>query len=127
MLCILVKNNFGLGHGFRNQYEVCLVLEKGTPTYNLTNFSNVWNMKHILHDKNTHPHQKDIAILRKIIRHSSNVGDVVFDGFLGSFSTPIACAHENRNFIGCELDLNYFNTGLLKLNGELNKLNNKFF
>ena len=29
MLCIMVKNNIGMGYGFRNQYEVCLVLEKG--------------------------------------------------------------------------------------------------
>ena len=26
---VIVKNNFGMGYGFRNQYELCLVLEKG--------------------------------------------------------------------------------------------------
>jgi DNA modification methylase len=35
------KHNFGMGYAFRHQYELILVLEKGNPKYNLTNFSNV--------------------------------------------------------------------------------------
>jgi len=115
MLCVLVKNNIGMGYGFRNQYEVCLVLEKGKAKYNLNDVSNVWKMKHIAHDDNSHPHQKDYDIIRKIILHSSNVGDLIFDGFMGSFSTAIACHKEKRNFIGTELDLKWFAMGQTKL------------
>jgi len=115
MLCVLVKNNIGMGYGFRNQYEVCLVLEKGKAKYNLNDVSNVWKMKHIAHDDNSHPHQKDYDIIRKIILHSSNTGDLIFDGFMGSFSTAIACHKEKRNFIGTELDPKWFAMGQTKL------------
>ena len=29
MLLVIIKNNIGLGYGFRNQYELCVVLENG--------------------------------------------------------------------------------------------------
>lgn len=115
MLCVLVKNNIGMGYGFRNQYEVCLVLEKGKAKYNCKDVSNVWKMKHIYHDNNSHPHQKDYDIIRKIILHSSNEGDLIFDGFMGSFSTAIACHKEKRNFIGTELDEKWHALGQRKL------------
>jgi site-specific DNA-methyltransferase (adenine-specific) len=115
MLCILVKNNIGMGYGFRNQYEVCIVLEKGKAKYNLNDVSNVWKMKHIQHDDNSHPHQKDYDIIRKIIMHSSKEGDLVFDGFMGSFSTAIACHKEKRNFLGTELDAKWHALGQRKL------------
>jgi len=115
MLCVLVKNNIGMGYGFRNQHEVCLVLEKGKAKYNCKDVSNVWKMKHIQHDDNSHPHQKDYDIIRKIILHSSNEGDLIFDGFMGSFSTAIACHKEKRNFLGTELDAKWHALGQRKL------------
>lgn len=115
MLCVLVKNNIGMGYGFRNQYEVCLVFEKGKAKYNCKDVSNVWKMKHIQHNDNSHPHQKDYDIIRKIILHSSNKGDLVFDGFMGSFSTAIACHKEKRNFLGTELDAKWHSLGQRKL------------
>lgn len=115
MVCIMVKNNIGMGHGFRNQYEVCIVFEKGNPVYNLKNMSNVWKMKHVAHDDNSHPHEKEYDIIRRIILHSSNEGDLVFDGFLGSFSSAVACVKENRRYIGSELDSKWFKTGYNRL------------
>jgi site-specific DNA-methyltransferase (adenine-specific) len=121
MLCIMVKNNIGMGYGFRNQYEVCIVLEKGKAKYNLKSMSNVWKMKHVHHDENSHPHQKEYDIIRKIILHSSNENDLIFDGFMGSFSTAIACYKENRNFIGTELDEKYYKLGQTKLDNLKNQ------
>lgn len=116
MTCILVKNNIGMGYGFRNQYEVCLIFEKGKASYNLKNVSNVWRMKHINHDDNTHPHKKDNDIMKRIILHSSNEGDLVFDGFMGSFTTAKVCQELNRKFIGSELDKKWFDIGQKELN-----------
>lgn len=108
MLLIIVKNNIGMGYGFRNQYEVCLVLEKGNPKYKCNDFSNVMLMKHINHTDETHPHTKHIDVLDKMIRHSTEEGDLVFDGFLGSGSTIEACIKSKRNYIGVELDNRWF-------------------
>lgn len=121
MLCIMVKNNIGMGYGFRNQYEVCLVLEKGKAKYYRKDMSNVWKMKHIQHTDFSHPHQKEYDIIRKIILHSSKENDLIFDGFMGSFSTAIASYKENRNFIGCELDSKWFEMGEKKLNAIMNQ------
>lgn len=55
-----------------------------------------------------HPTIKPIDIVRTLIRNSSSEGDLVFDGFLGSGTTRVACYFEKRNFIGCELDNKFF-------------------
>lgn len=104
---VIVKNNIGVGYGFRNQYELCLVLEKGKATYNGADFSNVQKMEHIPHDKDTHPHEKGLELLKRIINHSSQEGDLVLDCFAGSGSTLVACKHMKRNYIGIELDPKY--------------------
>lgn len=56
-----------------------------------------------------HPTQKPIKLLENIIRNSSNEGDIILDLFIGSGSTGVACKNLNRNFIGIELEEEYFN------------------
>jgi site-specific DNA-methyltransferase (adenine-specific) len=120
-LIIIVKNNIGMGYPFRNQYEVCLVFDKGEPKYYTKDFSNVIKMNHIKHTKDSHPHAKDDVLIRKIIMHSSEENDVVFDGFMGSFRTAISCIKENRRFIGSELDPKWHKEGVKKIEQERNK------
>lgn len=116
MLICIVKNNFGLGYGFRNQSEYCLVLEKGNPKYNLNNFSNVLKMQHIQHDNETHPHQKGLYLIEKIIQHSSNKDDLILDCFSGSGTTAVACHNQKRNFVCIEKDKKYFTASVERLN-----------
>lgn len=116
MLICIVKNNFGLGYGFRNQSEYCLVLEKGNPKYNLNDFSNVLKMQHIQHDNETHPHQKGLYLIEKIIQHSSNIDDLILDCFSGSGTTAVACHNQKRNFICIEKDKKYFTASVERLN-----------
>lgn len=56
-----------------------------------------------------HPTQKPIFLLEDLIKTFSNENDLVVDLTMGSCSTGIACMNTNRNFIGIELDENYFN------------------
>ena len=58
--------------------------------------------------ENKHPCQKPVNILERLIRCSTDAGDVVFDGFMGSGSTGVACVNTGRNFIGIEKDGYYF-------------------
>ncbi len=56
-----------------------------------------------------HPTQKPIALLEYLIKTYTNEGDMVLDNCMGSGSTGVACLNTHRNFIGIELDENYFN------------------
>jgi DNA modification methylase len=62
-----------------------------------------------------HPTQKPVGLLRKIIPNSTKVGDFVYDPFLGSGSTAVACEHLGRKCIGIELDEMYVETTLKRL------------
>lgn len=55
----------------------------------------------------THPTQKPIELLEHFVRLLSNPNDVVLDPFLGSGSTAVACKNLNRNFIGFDLNKEY--------------------
>lgn len=57
-----------------------------------------------------HPTQKPVELLEYLIKTYTNEGDLVLDNCMGSGSTGVACANTNRNFIGIELDKNYFET-----------------
>lgn len=56
-----------------------------------------------------HPTQKPVDLLEYLIKTYTNESDLVLDFTMGSGSTGVACMNTNRNFIGIELDENYFN------------------
>lgn len=56
-----------------------------------------------------HPTQKPVALLEYLIKTYTNENEVVLDNCMGSGSTGVACINANRNFIGIELNENYFN------------------
>lgn len=56
-----------------------------------------------------HPTEKPIELLKRYILQHSNKNDWVLDPFMGSGTTGVACKESSRNFIGFELDENYFN------------------
>ena len=59
-------------------------------------------------DFTKHPTQKPVALLEYLIKTYTNEGDTVLDNVMGSGSTGVACLNTNRNFIGIELDEEYF-------------------
>ena len=59
--------------------------------------------------KRVHPTQKPVDLLKYLIKTYSLEGDTVLDFTMGSGSTGVACLETNRNFIGIELDEDYYN------------------
>ena len=57
---------------------------------------------------NVHPTQKPVALMEYLIRTYTNEGETVLDFTCGSGSTGVAAVNTSRNFIGIELDPDYF-------------------
>lgn len=55
-----------------------------------------------------HPTIKPLNIIETLIENSSQEGETVLDPFMGSGTTGVACKIHNRNFIGIELDSNFY-------------------
>lgn len=62
-----------------------------------------------------HPTQKPIEILSRMIQAYTNEGDTVVDLFSGSGSTMIACQNTKREFTGSEIDSEYYEKSLQRL------------
>lgn len=55
-----------------------------------------------------HPTQKPVELMEYLIKTYTDESDTVLDNCMGSGTTGIACKHLNRNFIGIELNPDYF-------------------
>ena len=69
----------------------------------------VWKFQRDCLTSNLHPTQKPIALLEELIKTFTNEGETVLDNCMGSGSTGVACINTNRDFIGYELNEEYFN------------------
>ena len=76
---------------------------------------NVWNFNRVrfkMDEYENHPTQKPEALLERIIKASSNIGDIILDPFSGSFTTSAVANKLGRNAIGIELNPEYFEMGI---------------
>jgi adenine-specific DNA-methyltransferase len=88
---------------------------------------NTWYIPRVRYRMNKyeeHPSQKPETLLERIIKASSNVGDVILDPFGGTFSTSVVAQRLGRNSISMELQEEYFKIGLRRL-GILSEYNDE--
>lgn len=76
------------------------------------------NRVELLKDNTIHPTQKPLKLIIDILNKFTKESDLIFDPFMGSFTTAVACYKMGRRYLGAELDKEYFNKG----NERLNKL-----
>lgn len=102
-----------------NAREIAVVgVKGGKPTFHSEYDKGIYEYP-ICHDKGRfHPTQKPLALIEDIIRKHSNEGDIVVDCFAGSATTAVACKNLNRNFIGCELNEEYYRKSMERI-GEI--------
>ncbi len=72
-----------------------------------------------------HPTEKNHDLLKELILDNSNEGDVIFDPCMGSGSHRLIAVQNGRDFIGIELDENYFNIAKERIENAKNKLQEK--
>ncbi len=78
---------------------------------------NLWTMTAKRH-KTPHPTEKPEDLLERIILLGSKEGDFILDPFMGSGTTGVVSKRLGRNFIGIEVDDNYFNIAKERINSE---------
>jgi site-specific DNA-methyltransferase (adenine-specific) len=66
--------------------------------------------------KTVHPTQKPVALMEYLIKTYTNEGEAVLDFTMGSGSTGVAAKNLNRDFIGIELDEDYFKIAKERIN-----------
>jgi DNA modification methylase len=59
-----------------------------------------------------HPTEKPIALMRVMVGWTEGF---VFDPFMGSGTTGVACAQRNRSFVGCEINQTHFDTACRRI------------
>ena len=72
-----------------------------------------------INNRRYHPTQKPVALFEYLIKTYTNEGDLVLDNCMGSGTTGVACKNLNRNFIGMELDQDYFEIAKKRIEGIL--------
>ncbi len=79
---------------------------------------NVWDFSRVrfkMDEYENHPTQKPQALLERIIKASSNPGDIVFDPFGGSFTTSKVAKNLNRKSVSVDINEDYFKIGIRRL------------
>lgn len=69
--------------------------------------------------KNLHDTEKPVELMKILIENSSNVGNLVLDPFVGIGASALACLESDRNFLGYELDSEYYNVALQRIDEEV--------
>lgn len=78
-------------------------------------YTDVWTDIDFYKEKRYHPTQKPIKLIERLIAASSNEGDIVLDPFSGCGSTQLSCIDLKRNYIAIELDKQYYETALKRI------------
>ena len=99
-----------------NAREIAVVgVKGGKPTFHSEYDNGIYEYP-ICHDKGRfHPTQKPLALFEDLVRKHSNEGGLVVDCFSGAATTAVACINLNRNFIGCELDKEYYDKSMKRI------------
>ena len=84
---------------------------------NILSFSNA--------DKNNknHPTQKPVTLMKYFVLTYTNAGNTVLDFTMGSGTTGVACVETGRNFIGIEIDADYFKIAQQRIGDAESRMN----
>ncbi len=119
-LCIWEKTNpspMNGQHIWLSSIECCVFGKKRGATFNEHCKGSVW--RYSVPRGKLHPTMKPLPLMEYLIETSSKEGDLVLDPCMGSGTTGVACINTNRRFIGIELNEEYYNKAVERLNGAM--------
>ena len=76
----------------------------------------IWTRGKTAGGKRIHPTQKPEWLLERVISATSNPNSIVFDPFLGSGTTAVVAKKYGRQYLGAELDRDYFKKAVERIN-----------
>ena len=118
-LIVWSKGGGGMGDlngGYGGTHELCFFINRGKDL-NGSRDSDVVDKAYRTGNE-YHPTQKPLNLFQYLVEKSSKEGDLVLDCFSGSGTTAIACAKTNRNFIGSEIDKEFYDISLKRIKAE---------
>ena len=92
---------------------------KGARSYDW--FTDINLVKNVSKEDYNHPCPVPVELMERIIKLTTNEGDLVVDPFSGSGTTAIACMNTNRRFIGFEISENYYRMSLDRIKNNKEK------
>ena len=115
---IWAKNSPITNMYYMDSHEYIIFCRKGKAkrinncgTKSVLNIDNVKNKQH--------PTEKPIDLMKIFIENSSQENEIVLDPFMGAGSTAMACKELKRNFIGFELDKQYYDIANKRISDEM--------
>ena len=104
------KNNCTPSQFYMKNCEYTIFFRKGKSKYinDIGGSKTVHSFDNIIGNK-VHPTEKPIDLMEFYINNSTNENEIVLDPFMGSGTTGVACKNLNRQFIGIEMQEDYFN------------------
>ena len=108
------KGNKIMGQYYMSQFEYILFFRKGygkkINNCGTADILSVPNKKtKDENGKNIHDTEKPVELMKILIENSTQKSDIVLDPFVGVGATALACIESERDYIGIELDENYYN------------------
>ena len=116
------KGNKIMGKYYMSQFEYILFFRKGADKQinycGTSDIIRIPNIKINNHDNggNLHDTEKPTSLMKILIENSTSENELVLDPFAGIGSTILACIESKRNYIGIEIDKDYFETILYRIN-----------
>jgi len=104
-----LEGNYGFAH------ELLMFATKGRPKLRWRRIANVWRVDRIAPQHLRHPNEKPEALITIAIETMSDVGDLVFDPFLGSGTTAVVADRLGRKFFGCDISEEYIKVAMKRL------------
>lgn len=90
-----------------NDKRIIERIKQGKTGCKLYDWWNINQVKNVSKDKTGHPCQMPVEVMKNIIGILPE-DYIILDPFMGSGTTGVACWELNRNFIGCEIDQEYY-------------------
>ena len=121
---LIAKFGIDKMEGFKSYEELVAIDKRFRRTFNLPE-GKLFKSNVFEYAKDTdgfHPTQKPVALIADLIRTYTNEGDTVLDNCMGSGTTAVACVKEKRNFIGFELNTEYYNKAVQRIKAEQRQL-----